>query len=319
MDIKLVNSHDRFFKSVFSDKAVVKNFFENYIPREIMKKYDLDTLKLKKDSFVNGELKEYFSDLLFEVESLGKREYVYFLFEHKSYKDGNVTVQMLTYVLEIWRKKGKNEKLPIVFPIVFYHGKEKWEENLCLEDKIYGYDELSPENKRYVPRYEVFLFNVSDMTDEEIKGVAKLKWTLMIFRDIMRISGELLEKRLVSIYREVHQDEDYYLSILTYVVNVKEDFNKENIRVLAKDIGKIDGRGGKMAMTLAQTWMAEGKMEGKAEGKAEFLIKVLNNRFGTISKKLEMMIFMSDSNDLEKVLDKIFVMESIEEVERILR
>ncbi|MEA3422336.1 MAG: Rpn family recombination-promoting nuclease/putative transposase, partial [Bacillota bacterium] len=153
---------------------------------------------------------------------------------HKSYKDGNVTIQMLTYVLEIWRKKGKIEKLPIVFPIVFYHGKEKWKGNLSLEDKIYGYDELSAENKKYVPRYEVFLFNVSDLTDEEIKGVAKLKWTLILFRDIMRVTGELLEKRLVSIYREVHEDEEYYLSVLTYVVNVKEDFNKENIRVITQ-------------------------------------------------------------------------------------
>lgn len=76
-----------------------------------MKYLDTDTLNLEKDSFINKELKENYSDLLFSANIDGKESYVYFLFEHKSYPDKTVHFQLLKYMAEIWDLKMRKEKL----------------------------------------------------------------------------------------------------------------------------------------------------------------------------------------------------------------
>jgi predicted transposase YdaD len=72
---------------------------------------------------------------LLQVRSLsnvsidGKEGFVYLLFEHKSYFDKMTPVQMLGYIVDIWKlynKQNKNEKLPPIIPILIYHGNRKW-------------------------------------------------------------------------------------------------------------------------------------------------------------------------------------------------
>ena len=89
----------------------------------------IDRLDAEKDSFIDENLNETFSDLLFGVNINNRRSYIYFLFEHKSYRSKNITFQLLKYMVEIWDSKNKNadsDWLPIIIPLVIYHGKERW-------------------------------------------------------------------------------------------------------------------------------------------------------------------------------------------------
>lgn len=85
--MKIQNSHDKFFKEIMGNLDTARDFLENYLPESMMRIVDLDTLQTQKDSFINPELDESYSDLLFQVDILGKKGYLYFLFEHKSYSD----------------------------------------------------------------------------------------------------------------------------------------------------------------------------------------------------------------------------------------
>ena len=62
--MKIQNPHDKFFKKTFGDAAVAGDFLDNYLPQGIVDIIDMDTLEPQKDSFVNKELQEGFSDLL---------------------------------------------------------------------------------------------------------------------------------------------------------------------------------------------------------------------------------------------------------------
>ena len=67
--------------------------------------------------------------MLFKTEINHKEGYVYFFFEHKSYRSKNVAFQLLRYMIEIWEAKMNKEnadELPIIIPLVIYHGKEDW-------------------------------------------------------------------------------------------------------------------------------------------------------------------------------------------------
>jgi predicted transposase/invertase (TIGR01784 family) len=115
--VKIQNPHDRFFKETFGNVAVAKDFLNNYLPQNIIKIIDVDTLEPQKDSFINEELQESFSDLLFKADINKSEAYIYFLFEHKSYISKDIAFQLLKYMIEIWEAKTKKEKtykLPMI-------------------------------------------------------------------------------------------------------------------------------------------------------------------------------------------------------------
>ena len=67
--MKLQNPHDRVFKEVFSDISITKDFIQNYLPKEMVKLLDLDSIQLQKDSYVDEKLKKSFSDLVFQIQT----------------------------------------------------------------------------------------------------------------------------------------------------------------------------------------------------------------------------------------------------------
>lgn len=175
---KIENPHDKFFKETFGHVEVAKSFLHNYLPPSIMKIVDDGTLYPEKDSFIGKELKEGFSDLLFSANIYGREGYIYFLFEHKSYTDRSVIFQLLKYMAEIWNtklNKEKIEQLPVIIPVVIYHGVSGWNIETTLGGMITGYKELPCGVKKYIPDYEYLIYDLSNYTDEQIKGEARVK------------------------------------------------------------------------------------------------------------------------------------------------
>ena len=73
MDI-IKNPHDSLFKRTLGDKEVAVDFLENYLPNNILKEIDLTDIKVAKDSFVDEELEESFSDILYNVSMIALRK-----------------------------------------------------------------------------------------------------------------------------------------------------------------------------------------------------------------------------------------------------
>lgn len=101
------NPHDKFFKETFNDVDVTKDFLQQYSSEEVLKYIDLNSLDPQKVSFIDDELKESFSDLLFQVNINNEAGFVYFLFEHKSSPDKGIVLQLLKYLVNIWETKTK--------------------------------------------------------------------------------------------------------------------------------------------------------------------------------------------------------------------
>ncbi len=63
------------------------------------------------DSFIDKDLKELYSDLLFQVSlrdnSVG---YVYILLEHKSYQEPSTAFHLLRYMVKIWEMSLKRRE-----------------------------------------------------------------------------------------------------------------------------------------------------------------------------------------------------------------
>ena len=124
------NPHDRFFRNAFARAEIAQGFFERYLPLDVSAQLDFTTLRLTKESFVDDTLKAQQSDLLFHIQTRqGTPARLYLLLEHKSYPDPWVALQLLGYLVRIWEQEKQRRKqppLPIVIPLVLYHGERDW-------------------------------------------------------------------------------------------------------------------------------------------------------------------------------------------------
>ena len=92
------NPHDRFFRESFGRPEIVRNYLEEYLPAEVRRLLNLDSLARQEGSFIDEAMQEHQTDLLYQVQlTSGTAAYLYFLFEHKSYPDPLVGLQLLRY------------------------------------------------------------------------------------------------------------------------------------------------------------------------------------------------------------------------------
>ena len=170
---KLNNPHDKFLKETLSRKENAVGFIQNYLPQEIVAMIDLDNIKIEKDSYITKNLQEYFTDLLYKVIIKGEESYIYVLFEHKSYPDKLIGLQLLEYLIQCWRTKAKQKQaLPLVIPLVIYHGKTNWNIGLRFSEII---EPIDNSLRKYIPDFEYILYDLSKYSDDEIVGTEELK------------------------------------------------------------------------------------------------------------------------------------------------
>jgi predicted transposase/invertase (TIGR01784 family) len=195
MKPEIPNPHDRFFKQVFSEKENALDFMIHYLPPEILSLVDLDSVEIAKDSSVDEELRESFSDILYRVDLGGSPGYVYLLFEHKSFAYRFTALQLLKYMIRIWElhlKQFPKKELPVIVPLVVYHGETSWNAGLSLRDLIGTDQELLV---AYVPHFDFLLYDLSEFSDDQIKGEVLLRVSLLVMKYIFRdeLPGKLIE------------------------------------------------------------------------------------------------------------------------------
>src|SRR3989304_8550192 len=102
MDEIVKSPHDIFVKEFLSKSENARDFFFNYLPSQVLALVDMKSLEICKDSFVEKELREYFSDLLYRLTLSGESQeaeqeigYVYLLFEPTSTPQRGIALRLL--------------------------------------------------------------------------------------------------------------------------------------------------------------------------------------------------------------------------------
>ena len=137
--------HDRTFKNAMSHISVARDFFDHYLPTAIRDIIDFDTLDPQPNSYIDKELDELRSDVLFAVNIADHSGYLYLLCEHQSDLDPLMPFRLWGYMIKIWEehlKKTKDKKLPLIFPMVFYHGKAVYSGPRTLKTLIQGPEDI---------------------------------------------------------------------------------------------------------------------------------------------------------------------------------
>lgn len=307
---EIANPHDVFFKKLIGRRATAIQFLKLYLPAEVIAPFDWRALERVEDTFISEELREHFSDLIFRVRLKdGSPVYVYILLEHKSAPERWVALQVLGYIVALWQqmKDGGAQELPLVIPVVFYHGQRRWNVGLHLADLIRGAERA--EWRRFVPDFEYYLCDLSRYSDEEIKGASGLQAGLLLLKHIF---GDEMEGQLAEIVKTLPPGEvkSLLLPMVLYVSSAAKITPNKIEKALKQAFSESPG--GTM-QTAAQIWLEqgwekgrqEGRREGRREGRQEeasaFVLRLLTRVLGPLSPRIESRIRRLSLEQLEQL------------------
>jgi len=169
-DSKLPTPHNNFFHYALSHAKAAGDLIQTHLPASLVQLLDLNSLELQKDSFIDEDLRQSFSDLLYSVrlgEPTGEpiEGQIYLLFEHKSHSDPMTCFQLLRYIVRIWEQRLRNgQSLCPVFPLVIYHGQKEWSASRSLEELIGGPREVF----EYGVRMSYPVLDIARIPDESL-------------------------------------------------------------------------------------------------------------------------------------------------------
>ena len=261
----IINPHDKLFKEIEKVKKNSIDLIKSTFPKELLAKLNLETLENDNNSYIDENLQEYYSDLVYNCRYNGNTTIkISILFEHKSYKPKNEYFQLLRYIINIWDYSVNNKEEPqIVIPVIFYHGEDKWEVK-PLFNYFKGADNTL---KQFIPDFKYIITDLNKIPDEVIikeKFNNINKVMALLFKHIS--DDKYIKEQFVDIFSLIEEyftedKKELIIIFLLYVMNTTE-IDKEYI---GKCLDKISMEGGRIAMTTAMKLREEGIREGKIE------------------------------------------------------
>jgi addiction module HigA family antidote len=285
------NPHDKLIKIVFSDRTEAEAYFKQNLPPKLVEQIDWDTLKLEGTQYIDDELKESASDLLFSVCFKNNKDlcYLYILFEHQTTPDKWIRFRVYKYKARIWDESLKNEKnkecLNPILAMVVYIGNSSWNYSTEFSDLIGE----TPLLRDYIPRFKHFLMDHSDK-DEKIKGAIKAQIAHLLIQASFQQQLKDIETHLCELMMQLPQEPgiNYVRAFSVYIyATQRRDVAVQFFSVLKQHPQQ---KGGDDMLCAVDEWRLEGKREGKREGKMENSISIISNMknmgidWGIISK-----------------------------------
>jgi predicted transposase/invertase (TIGR01784 family) len=269
------HEYDHSYRDIFSQKQVVRDLLSGFIPAELSRLFDLDTLEPCKNVFVEQDhsenYKERRNDLVWKVRFNKEWLFVYILIEFQSAPDKYMALRMMVYMGLLYQELLKSgqisekELLPPVLPVVIYNGQRKWNAPLQMDDLInptpIGFE-------MFRPRLEYFLLD-EQRTDETI-GLKEKNLVAAIIALEKTRSRENLYKLLILLTEWFDNPEQK---------NVKRVFShwfkrailqkKHTEYKINENIDKMAEENTMFADTVqiwVDEWLEEGEIKGEIKG-----------------------------------------------------
>jgi len=258
------NPHDITFRDIFSDNLKAKELIEIVLPEKITEIFNWETFANENESFVDEELKEFFSDILFSVNiKSGEDIKIYLLFEHKSYPDPEIWKQLITYLSRIYNRM---EKLTPVIPIVFYHGEKKWKISKNFIDSMELPEDVKERLAEYIPDFKYALIDLNIEDVDKMLISLTMKVILYTFKNISDFESKEKIENFIKLAKNLFY-EDSGLKMIQKLLLYLYATNEINPTEMKEAINRlISDDKGNIAMTTAERLMKQGIEQGIEQG-----------------------------------------------------
>ena len=270
--------HDATFRQFLSQPEIARDFMELHLPAELRAICDLNTLKLESGSFVEDDLRQYFSDVLYSLKTTRDEEgYIHVLIEHQSSPDKRMAFRLLRYALAAMQRhlEAGHKSLPLVIPVLFYTGKRspypystRWLD--AFSDPVLAARLCA----------EPFpLVDVTVIPDEEIAGHRSMAALTLLQKHIhQRDFAELMDTP-VPVLLAGYLSSSQVVSLIHYILQTGETSDAE---ALVRELAQRVPQHGDELMTIAQQLEQKGiekgiqlgREAGRSEGEREATLKI---------------------------------------------
>ena len=329
-------THDALFRAIIDDKDRAAALLRDYLPDRIRARMGDAAPKRVEGSFIDEDAHLKHSDGLFEITLKdGKPALVYVLLEHKSVSEPATPLQLLGYMLRIYSRFADGQAarlraLPVVIPLLFYHGKSAWNVPQIFGEMF----DVSEDMARYVPSFRYEVHDLGSIPMERLSRDPEVMAGLALLKFVKHRSDMTVE-HLTEILRALSFDTNFAGIVFHYFVARYEWTQPE----FAAALDGIEDEGGKAIMgTLVETWLKQGKAEGKAEGlaagevlghekglaagkaeglaegEAKSLVRLLVRRFGPLPQPVVAQIAAGSIKELDRWFDAAITASSVEAV-----
>ncbi|MFE8665881.1 Rpn family recombination-promoting nuclease/putative transposase [Serratia nevei] len=254
--------HDATFRQFLTQPEIARDFMEIHLPAELRAICDLSTLKLESGSFVENDLRQYFSDVLYSLKTTdGADGYVHVLIEHQSSPDKHMAFRLIRYAVAAMQRHldAGHKTLPLVIPVLFYTGKRSpypYSTNWLQE-----FDDPTLAGKLYTGNFP--LVDVTVIPDEEIMGHRSMAALTLLQKHIRQRDLAELTDRLSAILLAGYLSSPQVISLIHYIIQAGESANAEAfVRELALRVPQHEEE----LMTIAQQLEQKGIEKGIEQG-----------------------------------------------------
>ena len=328
--------HDALFKAVFGQPEHARGVLRSIVPPALAERLDWQTLTLRPGSFVDAALTHQHADLLYSARLRdGTSALLYFLFEHQSAppSEGLMALRLLRYQERIWGRwqadHPRSRTLPVILPIVLYHGAALWSEPCSFEALFEMPAELRLAIEDHLVRFSYLLHDLSEVPDEELRlgaGTALARLAALCFKHA-RSGADMAEqlRRWMLVVREVSSAPhglEALAQVLRYILEVSEkaepsvlaDLFEREIGIQAKEtvvtvaqqlreVGRQQGmeEGRQQGMEEGvEVGRQQGIEAGRQQGMEAVLLRQLRQRFGAeVDPRVEQVVATASSAQLE--------------------
>ncbi|CQJ33842.1 transposase [Yersinia mollaretii] len=264
--------HDALFKQFLTHQQTARDFLEIHLPSEFRKICDLTTLQLESGSFIENDLRAYYSDVLYSLKTQAQDGYVYALIEHQSSPDKHMAFRLMRYAIAAMQRHldAGNDQLPLVIPILFYHGMvTPYPYPMCW---LHAFSQPTLAEQLYGGNFP--LIDVTVIPDDEIMTHKHIAVLELLQKHIRRRDVSELLKPMVTQISKGYMTKDQLISVIHYLLQNGDTAEPERfILELVHYLPQYEGELMTIAQKLEQNGLQKGRQEGIQIGEANGLKK----------------------------------------------
>jgi predicted transposase/invertase (TIGR01784 family) len=312
--------YDRSFKDLFSRPEMVRDLLTGFVQEDFIDDIDFSKLQKLGTTYILEEYEKRETDLILKLNIKGQEAYLYILIELQSTPDKFIALRVLEYLIGFYQdllkqKENLPDKLPPVFPIVLYTGKDPFNCAVSIEELI---DKPYKKLMKYIPRFEYYKIAINEVNEGKYGELIELENIVAACFNVVRAKTKKEMKEALYKLREIVRKYGDYLQ-RALDIWLKKFLEKKGV-----DIEKITLIGGKEMIdeVIDQIYeegkekgIAEGKEKGIAEGKEKGIAEGIEK--GKEQGKLEMIKKFSKKGFSLEELAKITEL-SVEELKKLL-
>ncbi|MCQ7057283.1 Rpn family recombination-promoting nuclease/putative transposase [Escherichia coli] len=263
--------HDALFKTFLKYPETARDFIEIHLPSRLRTLCDLTTLELKPASFIEENLRAYYSDVLWSMKTSEGDGYIYVVIEHQSSPDIHMAFRLMRYAIAAMQSHldAGHDTLPLVVPMLFYHGIDTpYPFSLCWLDE---FDNPALAHQLYLSAFP--LVDITVVPDDDIMQHRRVALLELMQKHIRRRDLMGLADKVASLLTTGTTNDSQLKALFNYLL-IQHGHKPRFSRFMRKLAQQVPGYK-ESTMNIVEKIRRAGQRKGLREGMQRGLEKGL--------------------------------------------